>query len=159
MLCRHVSYSCFYAVYVILALYGSFVLYRFKRGKAFKLCNRICNIQFLPGTAIHVNQFANSHISQMERHEAEGWMLFSLGNVAYLLDVLPRNTLPHHYHLHQFYFMLFKFKDLVAKQHPTSLQTINYEFIVMPKVSWMSPDPLLMGGVMEQDKITTKDTV
>jgi len=28
-----------------------------------------------------------------------------------------------HYHLNLFHFVLFKFKDLVAKQHPTNMYT------------------------------------
>ena len=30
-----------------------------------------------------------------------------------------------HYHLHPFHFVLFKVKDLVAKQHPTSEFTVH----------------------------------
>ena len=38
--------------------------------------------------------------------------------------MLPLATYCHtHCHLHPFYFMLFKFKDLVAKQHPTNTHT------------------------------------
>ena len=44
-------------------------------------------------------------------------MLFCLGNVTNLLDFTQCHT---HYHIHPFYFMLFKVKDLVAKQHPTT---------------------------------------
>ena len=43
--------------------------------------------------------------------------ILSLGNVTYFLDVTPSNQMPHPLsHLHPLYFMLFKFKDLVAKQ-------------------------------------------
>ena len=34
-----------------------------------------------------------------------------------------------HYHLHPFHFVLFKFKDLVAKQHPTNIHTQTYTHI------------------------------
>ena len=61
----------------------------------------------------------NSYSPQTEQHEPEGRMLFSLGNVTNLLDVTPSNQISHHYHLHPFHFVLFKVKDLVAKQHPT----------------------------------------
>ena len=62
----------------------------------------------------------NSYIPQTEQHEPEGRMLFCLGNVTNLLDGNPSNPLPH---LHPFHFVLFKFKDLVAKQHSTNTHT------------------------------------
>ena len=65
----------------------------------------------------------NSYISLMEQHEPEGRMLFCLGNVTNLLDVTPSNQLLHHYHLQPFHFVLFKVKNLVAKQHPTHTRT------------------------------------
>ena len=37
----------------------------------------------------------SSYIPQTEQHEPKGQMLFSLGNVTYLLDVTPSNSLPH----------------------------------------------------------------
>ena len=37
----------------------------------------------------------------------------------YLLDVTLVTCCQIHYRFHKFYFELFKFKDLVAKQHPT----------------------------------------
>ena len=37
----------------------------------------------------------NSYIPQMEQHEPEGWMLFCLGKVTYLLDVTPSTTQCH----------------------------------------------------------------
>ena len=66
----------------------------------------------------------NNCIPQTEQHEPEGRMLFHLGNVTYLLDVIPTNPLP--YPLSPpctpaFLFVLFKFKDLGAKQHPTNI--------------------------------------
>ena len=40
--------------------------------------------------------------------------------------MLPLATQCHtHYHLRPFYFMLFKVKDLVAKQHPTNTTTVQ----------------------------------
>ena len=136
MLCRHVSYSCFYAVYVIFALNGSFVLYCFKRSKAFKLRNRIRNVRFLPGTAIHLNlQIIVVTFPRQSSTRLEGECCFVWGMqlICWMFSLVTHCHI--HYHLHQFYFMLYKFKDLVAKQHPTSMQTVNYEFKVMPKVS------------------------
>ena len=37
----------------------------------------------------------NSYIPQMVQHEPEGRMLFCLGNITNLLDVTPRNPMPH----------------------------------------------------------------
>ena len=54
----------------------------------------------------------------MEQGELVKQTLFHLGKVTYLLDVTPSNPLSQHY-LHLFHFVLIKFKDLVAKQHPT----------------------------------------
>ena len=52
--------------------------------------------------------------------------------------MLPLATQYHtHYHLHPFYFMLFKFKDLVAKQHPTNTHTCMYIHI-HTQFSWLS---------------------
>ena len=51
----------------------------------------------------------------------EGKMVFHLRNATYLLDIT--NLLPHHYHLYPFHFVLFK--DLVAKQHPTTSLTVD----------------------------------
>ena len=62
----------------------------------------------------------NSYIPQMEQHEPEGRMLFRLGNITILLDVTLGTHCHTHYHLHPFHFVLFKVKDLVAKQHPTT---------------------------------------
>ena len=59
------------------------------------------------------------HIPQMEQGELVKQTLFHLGKVTYLLDVTPSNPLSQHY-LHLFHFVLIKFKDLVAKQHPTA---------------------------------------
>ena len=36
---------------------------------------------------------------------------------------IPSNQISHHYHLQPFHFVLFKVKDLVAKQHPTNTHT------------------------------------
>ena len=63
--------------------------------------------------------FYNSNIPQTEQHDSERQMLFFFGNVTYLLDVTPSNPLPYPLSLHPFHAALFKFKDLVAKQHPT----------------------------------------
>ena len=79
-----------------------------------------------PHTHMHAHTHShthNSYIPQTEQHEPEGRMLFCLGNVTHLLDVTPSNSLPHPLHLHPFHFVLFKFKDLVAKQHPTNTHT------------------------------------
>ena len=44
--------------------------------------------------------------------------------------MLPLATHYHtHYHLHPFYFVLFKFKDLVAKQHPTNIDIYVHAYI------------------------------
>ena len=41
--------------------------------------------------------------------------------------MLPLATYYHtHYHLYQFYVVLLKFKDLVAKQHPTSWYAVPW---------------------------------
>ena len=58
-----------------------------------------------------VYMYTQLYIPQAEQHEPEGQMLFCLGNVTYLLHVTPSNPLPHPFH-----FVLFQFKDLVAKQ-------------------------------------------
>ena len=60
-----------------------------------------------------------SYIPLTEQHELEEWMLFCLVNVTYMS---PLATHCHHpLTLSRFHpFMLFKFKDLVAKQHPTT---------------------------------------
>ena len=42
--------------------------------------------------------------------------ILSLRNVTYFSNVAPSNQMPHPLSLHPLYFMLFKFKDLVAKQ-------------------------------------------
>ena len=58
-----------------------------------------------------------------DRAEPEGRMLLHLGNV---IKMLPLATHCHtHYHVYPFHFVLFKFKDLVAKQHPTT--TVEFE--------------------------------
>ena len=58
----------------------------------------------------------------MEQHEHERQILFCLRSATCLLDVTV--TLAIHYHiryqLHPFHFVIFKFKDLVTKQQPTS---------------------------------------
>ena len=52
---------------------------------------------------------------------SKGQMLSHLGNICWML---PLATHCHtHYHLYPFHFMLFKFKDLVAKQHSTNTVT------------------------------------
>ena len=56
-----------------------------------------------------------SYIPQTEQHEPEGRMLFHLGNVTNLLDVTPKNSIPHPLSPPPILFMLFKVKDLVAK--------------------------------------------
>ena len=60
--------------------------------------------------------------------------------------MLPLATQCHtHYHLHPFYFMLFKVKDLVAKQHPTSSggHTLQYVHVVR---QWLADKlPALVG--------------
>ena len=66
----------------------------------------------------------------MEQHKAQNDVTpFCLGNVTYLLDVTPSNLLPRtHYHLHIFHFVLFRFKELVAKQHPTNSHARTYMY-------------------------------
>ena len=49
-------------------------------------------------------------------------------------NLTPGKSLAHHYHLHPFHFMLFKFKLLVAKQHPAT-QSTDCEVLVS------CPDP------------------
>ena len=61
----------------------------------------------------------NGYIPQTKQHDRKRQMLFHLGNVTNLLDVTPSNSLPHPFH-----FVLFKFKDLVAKQHPMKTVTM-----------------------------------
>ena len=50
-------------------------------------------------------------------------MLFCLGNVINLLDVTPSNLMPYPLPSLHILLMLFKFKELVVKQHPTKLGT------------------------------------
>ena len=52
--------------------------------------------------------------------------MLSLGNVTYLLDVAPSKPL---LHLLSHHFVLFKFRDLVAKQHPTNIYTYLANFM------------------------------
>ena len=60
---------------------------------------------------------------QTEQHEPEGQMLFCLGNVTNLLDVTPSNLMPYPLPSLHILLMLFRFKELVVKQHPTKLGT------------------------------------
>ena len=66
-----------------------------------------------------------TRLTQMEQCQQ---MLFHPGNVSmltYLLDVTPSNLLPHSLsHTTQSTFVLFNFKNLVAKQHARSNYTI-----------------------------------
>ena len=53
--------------------------------------------------------------------------------------MLPLVTKCHtHYHLHPFHFVLFKVKDLVAKQHPTYIHTYTFK----NHLAQFSPDRL-----------------
>ena len=61
--------------------------------------------------------YAYNCILQIEQHEPKGQTLFCLGNVTKMFDVTPSNQLPRPLSP-PFHFVLFKFKDLVAKQHP-----------------------------------------
>ena len=70
----------------------------------------------------------NSYIPQTEQHEPKGWILFCLGNVTNLLDVTPRNPMPHP--LPSPPILLHVIKDLVAKQHPTNIITWYGSIIV-----------------------------
>ena len=81
----------------------------------------------------------NSYIPQTEQHEPEGQMLFCLGNVINLLDVTPSNPMPHPLHLHSFHFVLFKVKDVVAKQHPKTYIQIYFSFPYFPPMSFLTP--------------------
>ena len=63
-----------------------------------------------------------------EQHEPGVQILYSLVNVTYLLDVTLATHCHTYYHLHPFSFVLFKVKDLVAKQHPTSVVNLPVLF-------------------------------
>ena len=73
-------------------------------------------------THMHAGSVNSSYIPQTEQHEPEGRMLFHLGNVTDLLDVTPSNPIPHPLSPPPILSLLFKVKDLVAKQHPTNIK-------------------------------------
>ena len=100
---------------------------------------------------IHLNMSNSNYNPQMEQHYLKGrfclknatyvtlsnplphslspapilhvLMLPLATHVTYLLDVTPSNPCHTHYYLHSFHFVLFTFKDLVAKQHSTNAVT------------------------------------
>ena len=53
------------------------------------VCVYVCVCVYLGGCS-HMCVFA-----YMEHHEPKSWMLFRLGNITYLVDVTPSNSLPH----------------------------------------------------------------
>ena len=59
---------------------------------------------------------------QTEQHSSFGWMLLSLGNVTYLLDVTPSNPLPHPLSP-PIPLCVIKVQSLVAKQHQRTADT------------------------------------
>ena len=64
----------------------------------------------------------------MKQHEPEGQML---GNETYLLYVAPSNPIPI---TSTIALVFFNFKDLVAKQHPTSNYAIFLKTVVIPSL-------------------------
>ena len=66
-----------------------------------------------------------SYIPKTEQHEPKEQILFHLENGIYLLDVTPSNPLPHPLSPPSIPLCVIKFKDLVAKQHPTRQQKVR----------------------------------
>ena len=68
-----------------------------------------------------------------------------------------------HYHLHPFHFVLFKFKDLVVKQHPTKLVhqppywvpekhgSSNPPHCPNDREDWVGSSDTVVGGAIEPD--------